>query len=73
MTDKDTLIVRQSKMERAIEFYQLIGITPSAIQLIATADHFAQYVMGGMNKEFIVKTKNLDISLEALRNEQKKN
>jgi benzoyl-CoA reductase/2-hydroxyglutaryl-CoA dehydratase subunit BcrC/BadD/HgdB len=71
MADKDTLIVRQSQMERAIEFYQLQGIKPSAIQLLATADHFYQYVMFGMTKEFITKTKNLDKALEALHNEKK--
>lgn len=72
MTDKDTIIARQSQMKTSIEFYQLIGIKPSAIQLVATADHFTQYILQGMTKEFIAKTKNLDRAIEALHNEQNK-
>ena len=57
---RQTLIVRQSQMERAIEYYQLIGIEPTVIELLATADHFAQYIEQGMTKEIIDKSKRVD-------------
>lgn len=57
---RQTLIVRQSQMERAIEFYRLLGVQPSVIELLATADHFAQYVENGLTKDIIEKSKKVD-------------
>jgi hypothetical protein len=57
---RGTLIVRQSQMERAIEYYKLIGVEPTVIELLATADHFAQYIEQGMNKDIIEKSKRVD-------------
>lgn len=58
---RQTLIIRQSQMERAIEYYRLIGIEPTVIELLATADHFAQYIEQGMTKEIIEKSKRVDL------------
>ena len=71
MADKETLIVRQSQMERAIEYYQLMGVKPTSIQLLATADHFSQYVQNGLTKDIIVKSKRLDIMIEEMMNTKK--
>lgn len=57
---RQTLIVRQSQMERAIEFYRLLGVQPTVIELLATADHFAQYVENGLTKDIIDKSKKVD-------------
>jgi len=57
---RQTLIVRQSQMERAIEYYQLMGVQPTVMELIATADHFAQFVENGITKEIVEKTKKVD-------------
>lgn len=57
---RQTLIVRQSQMERAIEYYQLMGVKPTVMELIATADHFAQFVENGITKEIVEKTKKVD-------------
>jgi hypothetical protein len=59
-SSRGTLIVRQSQMERAIEYYKLIGIEPTVIELLATADHFSQYIEQGMTKEIIEKSKRVD-------------
>lgn len=72
MADKDTLIVRQSQMQRAIEFYNLMGVRPTSLQLVATADHFTQYVMNGMTKEIIEKSRRLDGMITDLLTEQNK-
>jgi hypothetical protein len=66
---RGTLIVRQSQMERAIEYYKLIGVKPSVIELLATADHFAQYIEQGLNKEIIEKTKKVDLFIEKKQHE----
>lgn len=61
---RQTLIVRQSQMERAIEYYQLIGVEPTVIELLATADHFAQFVENGITKEIVEKTKKVDAFIQ---------
>ncbi len=73
MADKETLIVRQSQMERAIEFYQLMGVKPKSIQLLATADHFTQYVQNGLTKDIIEKSKRLDMMLQEMISEKIEN
>lgn len=67
---RQTLIVRQSQMERAIEYYRLLGVEPTVIELLATADHFAQYIEGGLTKELIDKSKKVDSFIESKKNEQ---
>jgi hypothetical protein len=47
-------------MERAIEYYQLMGVQPTVMELIATADHFAQFVENGITQEIVEKTKKVD-------------
>jgi hypothetical protein len=67
---RQTLIVRQSQMERAIEYYQLIGVQPTVIELLATADHFAQFVESGITKEIVEKTKKVDHFIKEKQNEK---
>jgi hypothetical protein len=67
---RQTLIVRQSQMERAIEYYRLLGIEPTVIELLATADHFAQYVENGITKEIIEKSKKVDQFIEKKKNDE---
>ncbi len=67
---RQTLIVRQSQMERAIEYYQLIGVQPTVIELLATADHFAQFVENGITKEIVEKTKKVDYFIKEKQNEK---
>lgn len=67
---KQTLIIRQSQMERAIEYYRLIGVEPSVIELIATADHFSQYVHNGICTEIVEKSKRVDAFIQSKKNEQ---
>lgn len=66
---RQTLIVRQSQMERAIEYYRLLGIEPTVIELLATADHFAQYIENGITKEIIEKSKKVDQFIQNKKNE----
>jgi hypothetical protein len=69
-SSRGTLIVRQSQMERAIEYYKLIGIEPTVIELLATADHFAQYIEQGITKEIIEKSKKVDLFIQKKQDEK---
>jgi hypothetical protein len=57
-------------MERAIEYYRLLGIEPTVIELLATADHFAQYIENGITKEIIEKSKKVDQFIEKKKNDE---
>jgi hypothetical protein len=63
--ERARMIARQSQMERAIEYYTLIGVKPTMMELIATCDHLAQFVETGINKEIIEKTKKVDAFIES--------
>jgi hypothetical protein len=60
MDNKERLIIRQSSITRAVEFYNLLNLKPTMLELVATADHFSQYVENGLNKEMIEKCKGVD-------------
>jgi len=53
-------IVRQSQVERAIEYWTLIGKQPSSIELLSTADLFTEYIFNGVTDNIKARTKKLD-------------
>lgn len=57
---KQIYIIRQSQMERAINFYQLIDKKVSAKLLINTADVFSDYIINGMSQSVLKRIKTLD-------------
>jgi len=59
--ERSRMIARQSQMERAIEYCTLMNIKLSVIELISLADHFAQYIEGGITKSYIEKCKRVDL------------
>ena len=60
MDNKEKLIIRQSSINRTIEFYSNMGIQPTMLELLATSEHLVQYVENGLTKEIIEKTKSVD-------------
>jgi hypothetical protein len=60
MDNKEKLIIRQSSINRTIEFYSNMGLKPTMLELLATSEHFVQYVENGLTKEIIEKTKGVD-------------
>lgn len=48
---KQELIVRQSQMERVIEFYTLRGIQPSTLELFTTVELFSDFIMNSMTPQ----------------------
>lgn len=60
MDNKEKLIIRQSSINRTIEFYSNMGIQPTMLELLATSEHLVQYVENGLTKEIIEKTKGVD-------------
>lgn len=59
-------IIRQSQMERAIEYYTLMKTPVSTKLLINTADIFADYILNGMNESVVKRVKTLDTKVEEL-------
>jgi hypothetical protein len=61
---KQQLIVRQSQMERVIEYYTLRGITPTTLELFTTVDLFSDFIMNSMTPEVKERSKNMDKHLQ---------
>lgn len=64
ITDKDTLIIRQSQMERAIEYFQLQKKLPSTRDVIKTASMFEYYIKNGYSESLMKKLEALDEHIE---------
>lgn len=63
-----TMIVRQSQIKIALEIFQMRGITPSVLELLAVTDHLVQYVENGLEKDIIEKSKKVDTFIESKKN-----
>ena len=61
---RQQLIVRQSQMERVIEYYTLRGITPTTLELFTTVDLFTDFIMNSMTSEVKERSKNMDKHLQ---------
>lgn len=57
---KQELIVRQSQMERVIEFYTLRGIQPSTLELFTTVELFSDFIMNSMTPQVKDRVNNMD-------------
>ena len=68
MDNKEKLIIRQSSINRTIEFYSNMGIQPTMLELLATSEHLVQYVENGLTKEIIEKTKGVDKFIKDKKN-----
>ena len=68
MDNKEKLIIRQSSINRTIEFYSNMGIQPTMLELLATSEHLVQYVENGLTKEIIEKTKSVDKFIKEKKN-----
>jgi hypothetical protein len=60
MDNKERLIIRQSSLTRTIEFFSIMGLEPTMLELLATSEHLVQYVENGLTKEIIEKSKGVD-------------
>ena len=63
-----TMIVRQSQIKLALEVFQMKGITPTILELLAVTDHLVDYVENGLSPEMITKTKKVDNFIESKKN-----
>lgn len=67
---RQLLIVRQSQLERSIQYYELMGIKPTVVELFNTQDFFVDFIMNGMTPEIKERAKKMDkyISTKELLN-----
>ena len=63
---KQLLIVRQSQMERALEYYQLLGVKPTSLELILTAELFTESILAGTNLYLKALTKQVKERAEGM-------
>lgn len=61
---RQQLIVRQSQMERVIEYYHLRDITPTTLELFTTVELFSDFIMNSMTPEVKERTRNMDKHLQ---------
>jgi hypothetical protein len=61
---RQLLIVKQSQMQRALEYYTLRGITPTTIELFTTVELFTDYVMNGITPEVKSRSNGMDKYLQ---------
>jgi len=67
MTQEDKrqlLIVRQSQVQRAIEYFTLLDIKPDAKTLLTTADLFREYVYDGLTDSVKNRCTRMDEALK---------
>jgi len=57
---RQILIIRQSQMERAIEYYNLIGVKPTPKVLVRTAELFKDFVLDGASEDVMKRISSLD-------------
>jgi hypothetical protein len=57
---RQLLIVRQSQLERALEYYKVIGKTPSMLEVVKTAELLKDYVFEGVTENVKKRLVGLD-------------
>jgi hypothetical protein len=57
---KQKLIVRQSQMERAIQYSTLMGIKPTPQDLLMISDVFTDFIFDGKTKEVMDRARKMD-------------
>lgn len=57
---KQILIVRQSSLERALEFYKIKNHVPTAFEIIRTAELFKDFVYEGTSTDVIERCTKLE-------------
>ena len=57
---REVLIVRQSQMERAIQYSTLLGIKPTPQDLLMISDVFTDFILNGKDKEVMDRARKMD-------------
>lgn len=57
---KQHLIVKQSQMERSLEYYKMMGYTPSTLELFTTCEVFTKFVFEGLTDDVKERCKKMD-------------
>jgi hypothetical protein len=57
---RQELIVRQSQMERVIEYYTLRGIKPTTLELFTTVELFSDFILNSITPQVKDRVTNMD-------------
>lgn len=67
MTNEETkqrMIIRQSQIKLALEYYGACDICPSMVDLIRTTTMLEDYVVNGYSKDMVTKFEKLDTHIQ---------
>lgn len=64
---RQLLIVRQSQMERSINYYTLMGVQPSVMEVLTTAEVFKDFVYQGLSPEVKDRARKMSLHMETLK------
>lgn len=64
---RQLLIVRQSQMERSISYYTLMGVQPSVMEVLTTAEVFKDFVYQGLSPEVKDRARKMSLHMETLK------
>lgn len=62
---RQTYIIRQSQMERALEYYKFIGVKPTLLELVSTAELMKNYILEGTTPDVKTHIKKFDNYVES--------
>jgi len=54
-------IIRQSQMERSLEFFKMRGIKPTLLELALTAEHLTHFVLHGIESDFVQASNRMEV------------
>jgi len=57
-------IIRQSQIERSLEYYEMRGIKPTLLELALTAEHLTYFVHFGIDKDFVQASNRMELHFQ---------
>lgn len=57
---KQMYIIRQSQLERTLEYYTMLGKKPSVLEWVKTAELLKDYVLNGVSEDVKKRINGLD-------------
>jgi hypothetical protein len=57
---KQMYIIRQSQLERSLEYYTMLGKKPSMLEWVKTAELLKDYVLNGVSEDVKKRINGLD-------------
>lgn len=60
-------IIRQSQLERTLEYYKMSGIVPTLLEWALTAEHLTYFVHFGIDSDFVQTSNKMKVHFENMK------